>query len=82
MDAASVRDGNIYNLRDAPQVSADCQDARDGVGKDGDFMIDFHPRFSWPTPCACKLIEEYEPFLVEDPVRSDSFLEDIPKLRR
>jgi L-alanine-DL-glutamate epimerase-like enolase superfamily enzyme len=28
------------------------------------------------------LIEEYEPYLVEDPVRDEQFLEDIPKLRK
>ena len=28
-----------------------------------------------------RLIEEFEPYLVEDPVQTDSFLQDIPKLR-
>ena len=28
------------------------------------------------------LIEEYEPYLVEDPVRTEQFNEDIPKLRK
>jgi L-alanine-DL-glutamate epimerase-like enolase superfamily enzyme len=31
---------------------------------------------------ACKLIEEYAPFLVEDPTRTEQFNDDIPKLRK
>ena len=35
------------------------------------------------TRCAlCKAIEEYEPFFVEDPVRDEHALQDIPKLRQ
>ena len=30
----------------------------------------------------CKVIEEYEPFFVEDPVRDEHALQDIPKLRQ
>ena len=30
----------------------------------------------------CKAIEEYEPFFVEDPVRDEHALQDIPKLRQ
>ena len=29
----------------------------------------------------CRLIEDYEPFFVEDPVRDEQALEEIPKLR-
>jgi len=56
---------------------------REGVGKDGDWLIDFHQRFDFADALrGCKLLEELEPFLVEDPVRTEAFLEDIPKLRR
>jgi L-alanine-DL-glutamate epimerase-like enolase superfamily enzyme len=84
MDAASVRGTNVYNARErVRQVAADCKEVRAGVGKDGDWLIDFHTRFDLADAMrACKLIEEYEPFLVEDPVRSEVFLEDIPKLRQ
>ena len=42
MDAASVRDGTIYNARErVRQVAADCKEVRAGVGKDGDWLIDF-----------------------------------------
>ena len=55
----------------------------EGVGKDGDFLIDFHQRFDFSDALrGCKLIEDLEPYLVEDPVRTEAFLEDIPKLRK
>jgi galactonate dehydratase len=84
MDAASVRDGTIYNARErVRQVAADCKEVRAGVGKDGDWLIDFHTRFDLnDAQRACRLIEEYEPFFVEDPVRAEAFLDDIPKLRK
>src|SRR5438270_9522258 len=84
MDAASVRDGTVYNARErVRQVAADCKEVRAGVGKDGDWLIDFHTRFDLADAMrACKLIEEYEPFFVEDAVRSEAFLEDLPKLRK
>jgi galactonate dehydratase len=84
MDAASVRDGTVYQTRErVRQVAADAKEVRAGVGKDGDWLIDFHTRFDLADALrACKLIEEYEPFLVEDPVRSEVFLDDIPKLRK
>jgi L-alanine-DL-glutamate epimerase-like enolase superfamily enzyme len=83
IDAASVRGGNTYNTRErVHQVALDAKAAREGVGKDGDWLIDFHQRFDLNDAVrGCKAIEEFEPFLVEDPVRTDSFNEDIPKLR-
>ena len=56
---------------------------REGVGKDGDWLIDFHQRFDYSDAArGCKLLEELEPYFIEDPVRADAFLEDIPKLRK
>src|SRR5438128_10645600 len=83
MDSASVGGGNTYNTRErVKQVIADAKAAREGVGKDGDWLIDLHQRFDLNDAMrACKGMEEFEPFLVEDPVRTDAFLEDIPKLR-
>jgi galactonate dehydratase len=84
MDAASVRGTDVYNARErVRQVAADCKEVRAGVGKDGDWLIDFHTRFDLAdAQRACRLIEEYEPFFVEDPVRAEAFLDDIPKLRK
>ena len=55
----------------------------DLVGKDGDWCIDFHQRFDYSDAVrACKLIEEFEPYFVEDPVRDEHANQDIPKLRQ
>ena len=82
-DAASVRDTNIYDARERMrQMQADCRAAREGVGPNGNFMVDFHQRFTLADAArGCRMIEEFEPFAVEDPVETDSFLQDIPKLR-
>lgn len=84
MDAASLRGSTEYNTRErVRQVAADCKEVREGVGKNGDWLIDFHTRFDLADAMrACKLIEEYEPYFVEDPVRSEAFNDDIPKLRK
>jgi L-alanine-DL-glutamate epimerase-like enolase superfamily enzyme len=65
------------------EVAKVCREIRDGVGEKGDWMIDFHQKFDYPDALRlCRLIEEYEPYLVEDPTRQEQFLEDIPKLRQ
>ena len=82
-DAASVQGTSTYDARERMrQVQADCRAAREGVGPGGNFMVDFHQRFTFIDALrGCRLIEEFEPYLVEDPVQTDSFLQDIPKLR-
>ena len=43
-------------------------------------MVDFHQRFTFADALrGCRMIEEFDPYLVEDPVQTDSFLQDIPK---
>jgi L-alanine-DL-glutamate epimerase-like enolase superfamily enzyme len=83
IDAASVRGGSTYNARTrVNQIVRDAKACREGVGEDGDWMIDFHQRLDFDNALrACKRIEEFEPYLVEDPVRTESFLQDIPRLR-
>jgi L-alanine-DL-glutamate epimerase-like enolase superfamily enzyme len=84
MGAGDVREGNVYNTHErVRQVAADCKEAREGVGPNGDWCIDFHQRFDYSDSVrACRLIEEYEPYFVEDPVRDENAHEDIPKLRK
>ena len=85
MDAAGLSRGDTtYNTHErVRQLAQDCKDVREGVGKNGDWLIDLHQRFDFSDAMrACKLIEELEPYLVEDPVRTEAFLEDIPKLRK
>jgi L-alanine-DL-glutamate epimerase-like enolase superfamily enzyme len=85
---ASVTGGNPFP--DVPfntheqvrRVTQACKAAREGVGK-GDFTIDFHQKFDYADALrCCRAIEQYEPYLVEDPVRTEHFLDDIPKLRQ
>jgi L-alanine-DL-glutamate epimerase-like enolase superfamily enzyme len=84
MDAASLAGGNrTYDARErVNQVLADCRAMREGVGPNGNFAIDFHQRFNFTDALrCCRLIEDTQPFLVEDPVATDLFQQDIPRLR-
>ena len=83
MGAADAR-GNIWDVRASIlQVVKDAKEVRDALGPTGDWSIDFHQRFEYDDALrGCRLIEEYQPYLVEDPVRTEHFLEDIPKLRQ
>ena len=74
---------NIFNTRERVRAVAEtCKAAREGVGK-GDFTIDFHQRFDYSDAVrCCKLIEEYDPYLVEDPVRDEQAQQDLPRLRQ
>jgi L-alanine-DL-glutamate epimerase-like enolase superfamily enzyme len=85
MDAASEGRGNaVYNTRERVlQVYEDAVQAREGVGRDGDWCIDFHQRFDLSDAVrAAALIEPLAPLFVEDPVRADMFDQDLPKLRQ
>jgi L-alanine-DL-glutamate epimerase-like enolase superfamily enzyme len=75
---------NVFNTHERVRLVAQaCKEIREGVGQKGDWNIDLHQKFDYPDALrCCKLIEEYEPYLVEDPVRDEQFLEDIPKLRQ
>lgn len=74
---------NVFNTHERVRlVAAACKEIREGVGH-GDWMIDFHQKFDFIDALrCCRLIEEYEPYFVEDPVRDEHFLQDIPKLRQ
>jgi galactonate dehydratase len=84
MGAGDTPSGGVFNTHErVRKVAADCREAREGVGKDGDWCIDFHQRFDYSDALrACRLIEEFEPYFVEDPVRDEHALQDIPKLRQ
>ncbi len=84
MGAADAKPNTTFNVRE--RVNAlydDCVQAREGVGKNGDWVVDFHQRFDLPDALrGCDMIQSLAPFFVEDPVRAEAFLEDLPKLRR
>jgi galactonate dehydratase len=84
MGAADTKPNTIYNTRErVNQLYEDCAQAREGVGKNGDFCIDFHQRFDLSDAIrGCDLIQNLAPFFVEDPVRAEAFNEDLPILRR
>ena len=70
MGAADVPVGGVYNTHDmVRRVIEQCNEAREGVGPNGDWCIDFHQRFDFNDALrACRGIEEFEPYFVEDPV--------------
>lgn len=84
MGAADTRPNTTYNTHERiNQLREDCAQARDGVGKNGDWCVDFHQRFDLSDAVrGCELITDLAPYFVEDPVRTEAFLEDIPKLRK
>ncbi len=84
MGAGDVKIGDVYDTRTAVRrIAQECKEAREGVGPDGNWCIDFHQRFDLNDALrCCRAIEEYEPFFVEDPVRDEHALQDIPKLRQ
>lgn len=84
MGAGDTAIGGVFNTMERiRKVAADCKEAREGVGPDGDWCIDFHQRFDYNEAVrACRLIEQYEPYFVEDPVRDEHAHQDLPKLRQ
>jgi L-alanine-DL-glutamate epimerase-like enolase superfamily enzyme len=83
MGAADTRPNETFNIRErVNKLYEDCAQAREGVGKNGDWCVDFHQRFDLTDAIrGASMIESLAPFFVEDPVREEAFLEDIPHLR-
>jgi galactonate dehydratase len=84
MGAADTRGTSTFNSRERlNQLYDDCVQVREGVGKNGDYCVDFHQRFDLGEAIrGCDLIKDTAPFFVEDPVRTEAFAEDLPILRR
>ena len=74
---------NVFNTHERVRVVAKaCKAAREGVGENGDWMIDLHQKFDYADALrSCRHMEEYEPYAVEDPVRDEHAHMYIPKLR-
>ncbi len=75
---------DVYNTHQRVHaVVAAAKEIREGVGPNGDWALDLHQKFDYPdTLRCCRLIEEYEPYFVEDPIRDEQFHQDIPRLRQ
>jgi L-alanine-DL-glutamate epimerase-like enolase superfamily enzyme len=84
IDGGIALSGNVFDVHErVREVAKACKEVREGVGENGNWSIDFHQKFDFPDALRlCRLIEDYEPYLVEDPTRDEQFLEDIPKLRK
>lgn len=55
---------------------------RDGIGEDGNWMIDLHQKFDFHEAVeVCRLMEPLRPFCVEDALREEQFRTQGPKLR-
>jgi L-alanine-DL-glutamate epimerase-like enolase superfamily enzyme len=83
MSAGQGAAGAVFNTREQVRnVATACKEVREGIGPKGEWLIDFHQRFDFADSVrACRLIEEYEPYFVEDPVADAQALTEIPKLR-
>src|SRR5580692_11146331 len=81
--ASEAPANGTYNTRERITIMREeCAQVREGVGKNGDWCIDFHQRFDLPDAIrGCNSIEELAPFFVEDPVRTEAFQQDLPILR-
>jgi galactonate dehydratase len=77
------RGGAVFNARSRIRLIAEAAaQIRDGVGPDGDWMIDLHQKFDFHEAVeVCNLIAPMRPFCVEDPLREEQFRTQIPKLR-
>jgi len=84
MGAGDVPVGSTFDTHEAVRrVIQQGREARQGVGPNGDWCIDFHQRFDFNDALrACKGLEEFEPYFIEDPVLDQHALMDIPKLRQ
>jgi galactonate dehydratase len=84
MGAADAPANTTYNTHERiNQLALDCAQAREGVGKNGDWCVDFHQRFDLADAMrGCELIRDFAPYFVEDAVRAEAFGEDLPILRR
>jgi galactonate dehydratase len=84
MGAADTPANTTFNTRSKVlEMREQCKQVREGVGKNGDWCIDFHQRFDFTDAIrGCDLIEEFAPLFIEDPVRAEGFNDDLPKLRK
>src|ERR1035441_949754 len=68
--------GVIPGIRAGMSVQERAQ-AREGVGKNGDWCVDFHQRFDLSEAVrGCELIKDLAPYFVEDPVRDEAVRDD------
>ena len=71
---ADPPNGEPFNSREMVRKTfAGCQEIREGVGKHGDWALDYHTRLDFPDAVRLStLIEPLEPYFAEDLVRSEN----------
>jgi galactonate dehydratase len=71
---ADPSEGRPFNSREMVHHTVEmCREIREGVGKDGDWAIDYHTRLDFADAVRLStLIEDLEPYFVEDLVRSEN----------
>jgi len=71
---ADPADGETFNSHQAVRKSyEECVEIREGVGKDGDWAIDYHTRLDLSDAVRLStLIEPLEPYFCEDLIRSEN----------
>ena len=77
------RGGSMFDSRSRIRLIIQAvEQIREGIGPDGNWMIDLHQKFDFHEAVeVCRLMEPSRPFCVEDPVREEQFRTQIPKLR-
>jgi galactonate dehydratase len=76
-------ENRVFDTRTrVPAIARAAKEIREGLGDSGNWMIDFHQKFDFQDALqCCRMIEEYRPYMVEDPLREEQFLSQIPRLR-
>ncbi|HLY59663.1 MAG TPA: mandelate racemase/muconate lactonizing enzyme family protein [Terriglobia bacterium] len=71
---ADPADGRTFNSHEAVRKTFEgCQEIREGVGKEGDWALDYHTRYDFPDAVRLStLIEPLEPYFAEDLIRSEN----------
>ncbi len=71
---ADPAQGAAFNSHQIVRETAEhCRQIREGVGKDGDWAIDYHTRLDMPDAIRLStLIEDLEPYFCEDLIRSEN----------
>jgi L-alanine-DL-glutamate epimerase-like enolase superfamily enzyme len=74
----------VFDSRSHIRLIAEAaQQIRDGVGPDGNWMIDLHQSFDFHEAIeVCNAIAPMRPFIAEDPLREEQFRTQLPKLRQ
>jgi L-alanine-DL-glutamate epimerase-like enolase superfamily enzyme len=78
------RGGGVFDSRSRIRLIAEAAaQIREGVGPDGNWMIDLHQSFDFHEAIElCNLLAPFRPYCVEDPLREEQFRTQLPKLRQ